>query len=123
MKNFGEKIKAIVFSSSVPLMASAPIDFFKTRKGMQKELVTSKESGNAVGIYSKALGDGMFLTVVEHIHSDGVITFSRYDMSGSILSRHELTLHEIQMVCPINQRYRYPLLAGATRADKKAAVA
>jgi hypothetical protein len=123
MKKFGEKIKAIMFSNSVPLMASAPIDFVKTRKGMQKELVISKESGNAVGIYSKALGDGMFITVVEHMHSDGIITFSRYDMSGAMLSRHELTLHEIQMVCPINQRYRYPLIAGTTRADKKAAMA
>lgn len=116
MKNFGEKIKAIVFSNSVPSAASLPIDFVKTKKGMQKELVISKESGNAVGIYSKTLGDGMFLTVVERIQSDGVIIFSRYDMSGAILSRHELTLHEIQMICPINQRYRYPLLTGAPRA-------
>jgi hypothetical protein len=122
MKNFGEKLRAMVFNSSIPLIASVPIDFVKTRKGMQKELVISKESGNAVGIYSKALGDGMFLTKVEHIRSDGVIIFNRYDMSGAILSRHELTLHEIQMVCPINQRYRYPLLTKTTRTDIKAAV-
>jgi hypothetical protein len=123
MKNFGAKIKAIVFNSSVPLMASLPIDFVKTRKGMLKELEISKESGNAIGIYSKALGDGMFLTAVQHIQPDGIIIFSRYDMSGAMLSQHELTLHEIQMVCPINQRYRYPLLTGIIRTGKKAAVA
>ncbi|HEY0744778.1 MAG TPA: hypothetical protein VGD40_25100 [Chryseosolibacter sp.] len=118
MKNLASKIRALVSTSSSPIAACMPLDFIKNKKNILKELVLSKESGNAIGVYSKAMGDGMFLTVVEQIEANGVIIFNRYDMSGAILNRYELTIDEIQMVCPVNQRYRHPLLSATGIATR-----
>jgi hypothetical protein len=114
MKNFAERIKSLVTrGKSTAPETKLPIDFVKTKKGILKELVLSKVSGNAVGVYAKPMGQGMFITVVENIDTNtrnGIIEFSKYDMSGSILSRNELTIDEIEMVCPLNQKYRRPIL-------------
>lgn len=86
-----------------------PFDFVKSRKGILKELTFSKQSGNLIGVYSTALGTGMFLTVVEDIAragKDEVIVFHRYDMSGQRLSRGKVSIDEIQMVLPFNKLYR-----------------
>lgn len=122
MKNLTSKIRALVSGSPSPTMGCMPLDFVKNKKNIFKELALSKESGNAIGVYSNAMGDGMFLTVVEQIEANGLIVFNRYDMSGTILNRYELTLDEIKMVCPVNQRYRHPLLSG-TGISKRIALA
>src|SRR5687768_16730523 len=115
MKSFAEKIKSLVLSKEERREQQyTPFDFVKTRKAVLKELIISKQSGNLLGLYSKALGEGMFLTGVEDIEQHGkevVIVFSRYDMSGNILSRTRLSLGEIQMVCPFNQTYRHPIIS------------
>lgn len=109
MKTFAEKIRTLLSRDHKQVMP-LPIDFVKNKKSMLKELRLSKQSGNAIGVYSKAMGEGMFLTAVEQVEPNGLIVFSRYDMSGAILNRYELTLEEIQIVCPTSQRYRHPLL-------------
>ena len=117
MKNFAEKIKALVSpkSASAAIISNTPFDFVKSRKGILKELVISKKSGNLLGVYSKVFGEGMFLTEVQQIEQTGkeeVVTFNRFDMSGCILSRTRVTIDEIQMVCPFNKSYRAPVSAG-----------
>lgn len=91
-----------------------PLDFVKSRKSILRELIISKKSGNLIGIYSKALGEGMFLTGVEEIEpmsKDGIIVLNQNDISGKVLPRTRLDLDEIQMICPFNKPYRNPLLS------------
>jgi hypothetical protein len=88
--------------------------FVKNRKAMLKELHDSQANGHLIGVYSRALGEGMFLTGVDNIESEAgreVIVFETYDMSGQILSRTRVSLDEIKMVCPFNTAYVNPVLS------------
>lgn len=115
MRNFTEKIGSLIFPKKdhSTITETIPLDFVRTKKGILKELVISSISGNVVGIYSRALGEGMFLAGVEKIDSAGkeeVIVLNRYDMSGHILARTRVPLDEIRMVCPFNKAYTNPLV-------------
>lgn len=116
MINFAEKVKLLVSRKLTENSVSLdyiPIDFVKTKKGILKELVLSKQSGKLVGVYSRALGEGMFLTAVEAIESHGkeaLIVFCRYDMSGHMLARTRVSLDEIHMVCPFNKVFKNPMV-------------
>jgi hypothetical protein len=119
MKNFAEKIKSLVSgkNESPGQQGHAPFDFVKSKKGILKELVISKQSGNLLGVYSRALGEGMFLTGVKDIEQHGkeeVVVFNRYDMSGHILSRTRISIEEIQMVCPFNRTFKDPVASAGT---------
>jgi hypothetical protein len=107
-----EKIKSLLgLNATIVRVESPPLDFVKSKKSILRELVFAKQSGNLIGIYCSALGEGMFLTGVEAIEpamKDEVIVFGQYDLSGKILLRTELALEEIQMVCPFNKPYRSP---------------
>jgi hypothetical protein len=90
-----------------------PLSFAKTKKAMLKELVSSQENGFLIGIYSKELGDGMFLVGINQIETDGpseMIVFETYEQSGMILSRTRVAIDEIKMVCPFNKKYLNPVL-------------
>ena len=113
MMNFKEKFGWLNFlkKDQAPITEVVPFDFVRTRKGILKELVISSMSGNVVGIYSRALGEGMFLAAVEKIESttkEEVITLNRYDMSGHMLARTRVAIEEIHMVCPFNRVYTNP---------------
>lgn len=113
MMNFKEKLGWLNFPKKEYASATegVPFDFVRTRKGILKELVISSMSGNVVGIYSRALGEGMFLAAVEKIESNAreeIITLNRYDMSGHMLARTRVTIDEIHMVCPFNRVYTNP---------------
>src|SRR5687768_4612776 len=117
MKNFAEKIRSLISGKNQSsAILNAPVDFVKTKKGIMKELIISKQSGNLLGVYSRAMGEGMFLVTVEEIEKYGkeeVIVFNRYEMSGYTLSRTRLSIDEIQMVCPFNKSFRTPVTSGA----------
>jgi hypothetical protein len=90
-----------------------PIAFAKTRKAVLRELESSRENGLLIGVYSKALGDGMFLVGVNAIEKDGpteIIVFETYEQSGTILNRTRLSIDEIKMVCSFNRKYVNPIL-------------
>jgi hypothetical protein len=115
MRNFTEKIGSLIFPKKEhsTITEIIPFDFVRSRKGILKELVISSISGNVVGIYSRALGEGMFLAGVEKIDSAGrgeVIVLNRYDMSGHVLSTTRVAVDEIRMVCPFNRVYANPLV-------------
>jgi hypothetical protein len=118
MKNFAEKIRLFLKpkndSSFGPGPGTGSFDFVKTRKGILKELVISKQSKNIVGVYCKVFGEGMFLTAVEGIEPTSkaeIIVFHQYDMTGNILPRTRIELDEIQMVCPFDKIYQNPLFS------------
>ncbi len=87
--------------------------FIKDRPAILKALMKSQETGKLIGVYSRTLGDGMFLTGVDNIENVGetkVIVFETYDLCGQILNRTRVTLEEIKMVCPFEAAYINPLL-------------
>jgi hypothetical protein len=105
VKKLAEKIKSFITSDAATVnQKSSSFDFIKSKKGIFKELVISKESNNILGVYCNALGEGMFLTAVEDIEND-IVVFHPYDISGRLLSRSRVALTEIQMVCPFNKTY------------------
>lgn len=114
-------IKSLVGKKNgTDLLDFTPFDFVKSKKGILKEILISKQTGKLLGVYSRALGEGMFLTGVEDIESHGrneVIVFNRYDMSGHILARTRVELDEIQTVCPFNKAFQNPILTSA-KANK-----
>jgi hypothetical protein len=84
------------------------------KKGILRELVISKESSSMIGVYCRALGDGMFLTAVQSIERSTkgeIIIFHQHDISGKSLARTSVSLEEIEMVCPFNKTYQKPLSA------------
>lgn len=90
--------------------------FTRSGKGIIRELLSSKASGNVVGIYSPVFGKGMFLTGVEDLYQEDKVTVAvlhRYDLSGQILSRNCIAVDEIEMVYSFGQRYKNPLLGEA----------
>lgn len=113
MKNFAEKIRSLISNSkNPPQRDTSPFDFIKTRKGILRELIISKQNRNLVGVYSPALGEGMFLVSVEEIerhNKEEIIIFHKYDMSGHILSRTHISIGEIKMVCPFDKTYHNPI--------------
>ena len=117
MKKLTDKIRSLIYvkRNTVTVNNSMHFDFVKNRKGILRELLISKESGNILGIYCRSLGEGMFLTVVEDIEvnrNGEYAVFGPYDLSGRKLSGNTIEIGEIQMVCPFNKPYRYPLFGG-----------
>src|SRR5688572_25165823 len=81
--------------------------FVKTRKSMLKELTSSMENGNLIGVYCKALGEGMFLVGINNIEenpSSEIVVFETYEQSGMILNRTRVSVDEIKMVCSFNMK-------------------
>jgi hypothetical protein len=104
--------KTLSISSSKELDQSG-IAFVKSRKAVISELTSAKENGALIGVYSKSLGEGMFLVGVNDVEIDRgaeVVVFETYEQSGAILSRTRLSVDEIKMVCPLNIRYLNPIL-------------
>lgn len=105
--------KTFTLNSVSETFENAPIVFAKSRKAVLKALSESKEHNLLIGVYSKLLGEGMFLVGVYDIETDGpmeIIVFETYEQSGTILNRTRLSLDEIKMVCPLNRRYVNPIL-------------
>lgn len=89
------------------------IVFVKSQKAILKELIKSRNNGTLIGVYSRALGEGMFLTGVnqiEEVRGVEVITFETYDQTGQILNRTQLSIDEIRMVYPFSIKYTNPIL-------------
>ena len=67
------------------------------------ELAASHENGNAIGIWARSLGTGMFMCGVDAIldddvEHDKVIVLKPLDLRGSPLATHVLFLQEIEKV-------------------------
>lgn len=86
------------------------LEFIIDRGEILKILTRSKDQGNAVGINSRSLGPGTYITAVEDImlEEDIVIVFKPYDASGHMLEKARLTLAEIQSVLPFNSAFQNP---------------
>lgn len=81
-------------------------------------LKASKENQSVIGICSPVIGDGIFLTSVEHIISENdilegcetIIVLKRYDIHGYFMEKNTLTLNDIERVCPLKMEFKNPFL-------------
>ena len=88
-------------------------NFIKDKEAILKELTSSLQKGTLIGIYSRELGEGMFLTGVDDIEDNGrqkFVVFETYDMCGKTLNKTRIAIDEIKMVCPFKIEYINPLL-------------
>ena len=79
-------------------------------KNILGELATSREKGNAIGIWAPPLGTGLFMCAVENIFDDDVehdkvIILKEKDLNGVPLQAHVLFLQEIEKVFPCKTLY------------------
>jgi hypothetical protein len=98
------------------------IQFLKDRNSILKAISNSAETGKLLGVYSKVLGEGMFLTGVDNIENDGrgkVVVFETYDLSGQILGRTRVDLEDIKTVCPFDIQYVNPLIGAKPKTLSK----
>ena len=105
--------KQLASNSTTSVSIPSNLEFIKFKKSLLQALVESRKKGTAIGIYSPALGEGMFVTGVEDIYDDDserIIVFKPYDLSGAILQRNTLSLSEIKAVCAFDMPYRNPVL-------------
>lgn len=88
--------------------------FIQDKQEIFKALSNSLQGGTVIGVYCRALGEGMFLTGVDDIEHDGTgqttIVFETYDISGKPLAKTRIAADEIKMVCPFQTEYINPLL-------------
>jgi hypothetical protein len=78
--------------------------FVTSKPGMLDELLRSADNGKALGIWSAALGNGMFLCMVKEVwrdedEEDMVIILRDNELSGVKLETHVLYLSEIERIC------------------------
>lgn len=81
------------------------------QKNLLSALITARKKGNVIGIYSKSLGDGMFVTGIEAIfdqEEDPLIQLKTHDIMGSVLIRDMIALSEIKAICAFDMRYKEP---------------
>ena len=108
MKILAEKLRTIISGSADNFIQkkSIPFDCIKARKGIVRELLISKESGNLVGLISPSLGEGMFLVLVlslETENAEEMVAFQKYEITdGRFQVTAKLSVNEIKGVCPFS---------------------
>lgn len=108
MKILTESLRSIISGNADNSIQKKnhPFDCIKTRKGIVRELLISKESGNLVGLISPSLGEGMFLVSVlslETENAEEMVAFQRYEITdGRFQDRSSLSVNEIKGVCPFS---------------------
>jgi hypothetical protein len=96
---------------------TSDLALISSRKSILKILLSSNESGNAVGVYLDSICDGMLVVGVENVMTDDdekIVVFNLYEMSGMILSRTSFSVDEIKAVLPFGLRYQNPVLSRAS---------
>jgi hypothetical protein len=106
-------------------MHEAIIDILTTRKEIFKALTESQDANSIIGIASKDLGPGMFMTSVKEIINDGddqLIILNSYDITGYFLEKNKIKLGNISSVIPFKAVFTNPFLrVMQTKAEQSAA--
>lgn len=97
------------------------VDVITTRKEIYKALLESEDNQSIIGIASKDLGPGMFLTSVKEILNDDgdvVIVLSSYDTTGYFLEKNRVSLNSITGVIPFKTVFANPFLKELQRKNE-----
>jgi hypothetical protein len=109
MKVLTERIRSIISGNPDTSMRKKnhPFDCIKSRKGIARELMISKESRKLIGLISPSLGEGMFLILVlslESENSEEMVAFQRYEITdGRFQVAARLRVNEIKGICTFVQ--------------------
>ncbi len=108
--------KFLLYGSFTSKKIDSSTESLRLIRAARKMLVALEEcqtNGTVAGIYSPALGEGMFVTGIESIYVDRgekVIVLKRYDLGGNILPRTHFSINEINAVCVMNATYENPFV-------------
>jgi hypothetical protein len=93
-------------------MSGINLEFVTDRQEILTLLAKSKREGTSIGINSRGLGSGTFVTGVEDIEfSDEVLVkLKPFDATGRILTCYRLKLSQIQSVLPFTSNFQNPYL-------------
>jgi hypothetical protein len=81
------------------------------QKEMLAEILEAKRRGRTVGIYSHALGQGMFLAGIDDVYflmDQQILVLKPYDFYGNLLRRDHLLLDELKCIVPLSLIYTDP---------------
>lgn len=105
MKHVADRIRRIITrnANSITQRRRHSFDFVKTRKGVLRELMLSKSSGNLIGLISPVLGEGIFIVLVVDIDShnaEEMISYRKYDVGDDrTSSTARISIRDIKGVC------------------------
>jgi hypothetical protein len=100
------------------------IDVITIRDDMYKALIDSEENQSIIGIASKELGPGMFMTSVREIVDDGhdlLIVLNSYDTSGYFLEKNKVYLSSITGIVPFKAMFMNPFLKEVEAKERQEA--
>ena len=98
------------------------IDIITTRRDIYNALVDSQENQSIIGIASKDLGPGMFMTSVKEIvdeEQDVLIVLNSYDTSGYFLEKNKVYLSSITGVLPFKAVFANPFLKALEAKERQ----
>jgi hypothetical protein len=93
-------------------------DFVKSEILILKNLMQSKEKGNAVGLNVPSLSAGMIITAVDDVvlaAGEVIVTLKQYDMSGYMLPHNRINLNDIESLYPFTSSFKNPFLENLDR--------
>jgi|SRR5690349_18653115 len=108
MSKFLEKVADFLTHDGSPRyhLHEIRIEFIDSKPEMLGHIERCKKSRGVVGIYSSALGRGMFLSTVEAVYklgADTLVELKPYDFKKGLQSATTVSMKDISCICPFNQ--------------------
>ena len=101
-------------------MNSISLNILKSKEDILRALLESKISKSVIGITSRSLGPGTYLTSVVELligaNDDTTIVLKEYDITGYFFDRNALKIDEIDNVIPFKAPFQNPFLKDFRRA-------
>lgn len=107
MKKLIEKFKKYLQPTHRPF--NSPFTFIESKEGIIEEISRSKTTGAVLGLYSPALGQGMFFTGVDDLYlmkNEEIVVLKPFDLHGVPLKRDHLSIREIKSVSPTSISFK-----------------
>jgi hypothetical protein len=108
MSKFLEKVADFLTHDGNPRyhLHEIRIEFIDSKTEMLGHIERCKKSRGVIGIYSSALGDGMFLSAVEAVYklgADTLVELKPYDFKKGLQGATTVSMKDISCICPFNQ--------------------
>ena len=118
MKNLIRRIKKYFGSAVQPY--TTPFTFIKTKDDIISEITRCKSTGAVLGVYSPALGQGMFFAGIDDLYvmkNEEIVVLKPFDLHGVPLKRDHLSITEISSVSPTSISYKVTSSSRPTRHE------
>lgn len=98
------------------------IDVITIKQEIYHALLESEDNQSIIGISSRDLGPGMFMTSVKEIVDEGdevLIVLNSFDVTGYFLEKNKISLSNISSVLPFKAVFSNPFLKEIEEKEKK----